>query len=123
MTSNYFPTDYQEFIHLSRYARWLGNRRETWAETVQRDFDFMEKHLKDNYNWTMPIRSTLENAVLSLEVMPSMRALMTSGSALERDSTAGYNCSYIPIDSPRAFDEVLYVLMCGTGVGFSAERK
>ena len=122
MASNYFPTDYQEFIHLSRYARWLEDRRETWAETVQRYFDFMEKHLKDNYNWIIPSRKVLENAVLNLEVMPSMRALMTAGPALERDNTAGYNCSYIPIDSPRAFDEILYVLMCGTGVGFSAER-
>ena len=123
MKNNYFPTDYQEFIHLSRYARWLGNRRETWAETVERYFDFMHYTMKDKYGHTIPNRKELEEAVLSLQVMPSMRALMTSGLALERDNTAGYNCSYIPVDSPRAFDEILYVLMCGTGVGFSAERQ
>ena len=123
MKNNYFPTDYQEFIHLSRYARWLGNRRETWAETVERYFDFMHYIMKDRYGHTIPNRKELEEAVLSLQVMPSMRALMTSGLALERDNTAGYNCSYIPVDSPRAFDEILYVLMCGTGVGFSAERQ
>jgi len=123
MKNNYFPTDYQEFIHLSRYARWLGSRRETWAETVERYFEFMQHTMKDKYGHTIPNRKELEEAVLSLQVMPSMRALMTSGLALERDNTAGYNCSYIPVDSPRAFDEILYVLMCGTGVGFSAERQ
>ena len=123
MNNNYFPTNYQEFIHLSRYARWLGDRRETWSETVGRYFDFLEDHLKKNFNYNLHHRNVLEEAVLNLEVMPSMRALMTSGLALERDNTAGYNCSYIPIDSPRSFDEILYVLMCGTGVGFSAERE
>ena len=123
MTNNYFPTDYQEFIHLSRYARWLGDRRETWLETVERYFDFMDNTLQERFGHKIPNRDELEEAVLSLQVMPSMRALMTSGLALERDNTAGYNCSYIPVDSPRAFDEILYVLMCGTGVGFSAERQ
>ena len=123
MSNNYFPTDYQEFIHLSRYARWLGDRRESWPETVSRYFDFMQEHLKKDHNHTIPNREELEEAVLSLQVMPSMRALMTSGLALSRDNTAGYNCSYIPVDSPRSFDEILYVLMCGTGVGFSSERK
>tara|TARA_R100001369_G_scaffold42439_1_gene68650 strand:- start:495 stop:2411 length:1917 start_codon:yes stop_codon:yes gene_type:complete len=123
MASNYFPTDYQEFIHLSRYARWLGDRREAWPETVARYFNFMESHLKENHNHVIPNRKELEEAVLSLQIMPSMRALMTSGLALERDNTSGYNCSYVPIDSPRSFDEILYVLMCGTGVGFSAERQ
>ena len=123
MNNNYFPTNYQEFIHLSRYARWLGDRRETWSETVGRYFDFLEEHLKNNFNYNIHHRNVLEEAVLNLEVMPSMRALMTAGLALERDNTAGYNCSYIPIDSPRAFDEILYVLMCGTGVGFSSERE
>ena len=107
MNNNYFPTNYQEFIHLSRYARWLGDRRETWSETVGRYFDFLEEHLKNNFNYNIHHRNVLEEAVLNLEVMPSMRALMTAGLALERDNTAGYNCSYIPIDSPRAFDEIL----------------
>ena len=123
MKNNYFPTDYQEFIHLSRYARWLGDRRETWSETVERYFDFMSHHLKERYGHKIPNRQELEEAVLSLQIMPSMRALMTAGLALERDHTSGYNCSYIPVDSPRSFDEILYVLMCGTGVGFSAERQ
>ena len=123
MKNNYFPTDYQEFIHLSRYARWLGDRRETWPETVERYFDFMSHHLKERYGHKIPNRQELEEAVLSLQIMPSMRALMTAGLALERDHTSGYNCSYIPVDSPRSFDEILYVLMCGTGVGFSAERR
>ena len=123
MKNNYFPTDYQEFIHLSRYARWLGDRRETWPETVERYFDYMSHHLMEKHGHKIPNRQELEEAVLSLQIMPSMRALMTAGLALERDHTSGYNCSYIPVDSPRSFDEILYVLMCGTGVGFSAERR
>jgi ribonucleoside-diphosphate reductase alpha chain len=101
------------------------NRRETWNETVSRYFDFFEKSLNNNqkYQLTPNEREELENAVLSLEVMPSMRALMTAGPALERCNVAGYNCSFRRIDSPRAFDEILYVLMCGTGVGFSVERQ
>ena len=85
----------------------------------------MEKHLKKNhkYNLSKELRSELEGAVLSLRIMPSMRALMTAGAALERDNTAGYNCSYIPIDDVRSFDEVMYILLCGTGVGFSVERN
>jgi ribonucleoside-diphosphate reductase alpha chain len=98
------------------------NRREHWHETVKRYFDFMEKHLRDKYNHNMD-RQELEQAVLNLEVMPSMRALMTAGKALERDNTAGYNCSYLPIDDPKAFDEAMYILLCGTGVGFSVEHK
>ena len=121
------PTDYQKFIHLSRYARWLGDlevpRRETWNETVTRYLNFLESHLLDKFNYKMPDRKRLENAILTLQIMPSMRALMTAGPALEKDNISGYNCSYIPVDSPRAFDEILYVLMCGTGVGFSCERS
>ena len=120
------PTTYQEFIHLSRYARWnedLG-RRETWQETVARYFDFMQKHLMDNHNTDISKeRQRLEEAVLKLEVMPSMRALMSSGKALERDNVAGFNCSYVAVDNVRSFDETLYILMCGTGVGFSVERQ
>ena len=123
--SDSLPTDYQKFIHLSRYARWQGDisRRETWNETVSRYMDFLENHLQSNFDYKIPNRKKVEDAILNLEIMPSMRALMTAGPALERDNVAGYNCSYIPVDSPRAFDEVLYVLMCGTGVGFSCERE
>jgi len=118
------PTIYQQYIHTSRYARYdesIG-RRETWHETVRRYFDFMESHLETNFNYNMgSLRQKLEGAVASLQVMPSMRALMTAGVALQRDHTAGYNCSYIPIDDVRSFDEVMYILLCGTGVGFSVE--
>ena len=123
---NYLPTDYQNFIALSRYARWKEDeqRRETWVETVSRYFDYMAKHLRDNYDYNLgsELRGDLEEAVLNQEIMPSMRALMTSGPALDRCHVGGYNCSYVPVDSPRAFDETMYILMCGTGVGFSVER-
>ncbi len=121
------PNDYQNFIALSRYARWLPEkkRRETWEETVARYFDFMEKHLKENTNQELvpKTRKILEKAVLNLEVMPSMRALMTAGEALEKNHIAGYNCAYLSVDHPKAFDECLYILMHGTGVGFSVERQ
>lgn len=121
------PSLYQDFIHLSRYSRWIEseNRRETWEETVKRYFNFFETQLKDNNKFvlTSELRSELENAVLNLEIMPSMRALMTAGEALARDNTAGYNCSYVAVNRVRAFDEILYILMCGTGVGFSVERQ
>lgn len=127
MSNNYLPTSYQEFIHLSRYSRWLPEkeRRETWDETVARYFDFFTDHLKDlhNYKLTKVLREELEEAVLSLKVMPSMRCLMTAGEALKRENIAGYNCSYIAVDRPSSFDEILYVLMNGTGVGFSVERQ
>ena len=118
--NNYLPTDYQAFIHTSRYARWLENegRRESWSETVDRymgnvvgyDIDH------DTYN-------EIRASILALEVMPSMRAMMTAGPALERDNTAGYNCSYLPVDDPKSFDEAMFILLCGTGVGFSVERQ
>ena len=121
------PTDYQSFIHVSRYARWIEeeNRRETWEETVNRYFNYLEKHTKENNNFSLSVekRKELQDAVLNLEIMPSMRALMTAGVALERCHVAAYNCSYLPVDSVRSFDECLYILMCGTGVGFSVERK
>ena len=121
------PTKYQEFIHLSRYSRWLPKekRRETWTETVLRYFDFFEKHLNETckYKLDKETRNKLEDAVLSLKIMPSMRCLMTAGEALKRENIAGYNCSYIAVDRPQAFDEILYVLMNGTGVGFSVERQ
>jgi ribonucleoside-diphosphate reductase alpha chain len=119
---NYLPTEYQAFIHMSRYSRWLENkgRRESWDETVHRLISFFKENIKnvDEKSW-----EDMEEAILSLEVMPSMRALMTAGKALERENISGYNCSYIPIDNPKAFDEVLYILLNGTGVGFSVERQ
>ena len=127
MPNNHLPTTYQEFIHLSRYSRWLPEeeRRETWKETVGRYFNFFTEHLEENhkYKLTKELRNELEEAVLSLEVMPSMRCLMTAGEALKRENIAGYNCSYIAVNRPNAFDEILYVLMNGTGVGFSVERQ
>ena len=124
--NNYLPTDYQNFIALSRYARWKENeqRRETWQETVSRYFDYITNHLRDKHSYkiTKETRKELEEAVLNQDIMPSMRALMTSGPALDRCHVGGYNCSYVPVDNPRAFDETMYILMCGTGVGFSVER-
>tara|TARA_R100001129_G_scaffold153697_1_gene116298 strand:+ start:589 stop:2520 length:1932 start_codon:yes stop_codon:yes gene_type:complete len=125
--NNYLPTDYQNFIALSRYARWKDDeqRRETWIETVDRYFDYMANHLKKKHDYTLTkaLKEKLVNGIVSLGVMPSMRALMTAGVALDRCHVAGYNCSYIPVDSPRSFDECMYILMCGTGVGFSVERE
>ena len=124
--NNYLPTTYQQFIHASRYARFIDEekRRESWDETVSRYFNFMEEHLKETQKYVLPkeLRKELEEQVLSLGIMPSMRSLMTAGNALKRDHTAGYNCSYLPINDVRSFDEVMYILMCGTGVGFSVER-
>ena len=112
---------YQQFIHKSRYARWMPEeaRRETWEETVQRYVDFWTKRGQIDSK----VAAKLYNAILNLEVMPSMRCLMTAGVALDKDNVAGFNCSYLAIDSPRSFDELMYVLMCGTGVGFSVERN
>jgi ribonucleoside-triphosphate reductase (thioredoxin) len=127
MTNNYLPTEYQQFIHTSRYARFIDaeKRREAWPETVTRYVDFVSENLDTNFKYKLnpKIKSELTNSILSLQVMPSMRALMTAGPALDRDHTAGYNCSYIPIDHVRSFDEVMYILLCGTGVGFSVERN
>ena len=127
MSNNYLPTSYQEFIHLSRYSRWLPEeeRRETWDETVGRYFNFFTEHLKEmhEYKISKSLRDDLEEAVLSTSVMPSMRCLMTAGEALKRENIAGYNCCYVAVDRPQAFDEILYVLMNGTGVGFSVERQ
>jgi len=118
---------YRNFIHVSRYSRWLDdkNRRETWVETVDRYMDFMKGYLVKNFDYNEDdIKfAQVRDAVLNHKVMPSMRALMTAGSALERDSIAAYNCSFIAVDSLRAFDEAMYVLMNGTGVGFSVEQK
>jgi ribonucleoside-diphosphate reductase alpha chain len=127
MPSNYLPTPYQEFIHLSRYSRWLPekSRRETWNETVTRYFDFFTEHVKEmcDFKISDKVRDELEVAVLGQRVMPSMRCLMTAGEALKRENMAGYNCSYVAVERITAFDEILYILMNGTGVGFSVERQ
>ena len=127
MISNTLPTDYQNFIALSRYARWKEDeqRRETWGETVTRYFDYMSGHLKQQAQLSLFLIHYVQSwkkLCLIQAIMPSMRALMTSGPALDRCHVGGYNCSYVPVDSPRAFDETMYILMCGTGVGFSVER-
>jgi len=112
---------YQQFIHKSRYARWIPehSRRETWSETVFRYVSFW----RDREQITVKEGQKLYDAIHNLEVMPSMRCMMTAGKALDKDNVAGFNCSYLHIDSPRSFDELMYVLMCGTGVGFSVERN
>ena len=117
--NNMLPTPYQNFIALSRYARWKGDARETWSETVSRYIDSVVKPKAGDDTYI----KNIEQAILNLEVMPSMRAMMTAGKALERDNTAGYNCSYLPVDDPKSFDEAMFILLCGTGVGFSVERQ
>lgn len=117
------PTTYQKYIHLSRYSRWRDdlNRRETWPETVDRLIGYWRNQInKPDVEDTL---QDLRDAIVHLEVMPSMRSMMTAGTALDRDNVAGYNCSYIPIEHPRCFDELMYILLCGTGVGFSIERQ
>jgi len=119
--NNYLPTDYQSFIHASRYARWIEgeNRRESWAETVSR---FTSNVVANKINDDSVIK-VIQNAILNLDVMPSMRAMMTAGPAMDRDNTCAYNCSYLTIDDPKSFDEAMFILLCGTGVGFSVERQ
>ena len=120
MTNNYLPTDYQAFIHTSRYARYIdGKGRESWPETVSRYMDNVVRPVAGDDSYI----NQIEQAILNLEVMPSMRAMMTAGPALARDNTAGYNCSYLPVDDPKSFDEAMFILLCGTGVGFSVERQ
>jgi len=127
MAAHQLPTLYQQYIHLSRYSRYRYDvkRRETWEETVSRYFDFFEEHLKQQCEYKLPtgLKTQLKDAVLNLDIMPSMRCLMTAGEALSRENIAGYNCSFVAIETPRAFDEILYILMNGTGVGFSVERQ
>ena len=121
------PSTLQTFIHKSKYSRWLPdkNRRETWHETVERYIEFFTGHVKAHTEAELSeeLQVKLYNSIINLEVMPSMRAMMTAGPALERDNVAGYNCSYVSVDRISAFDEILSVLMCGTGVGFSVERQ
>jgi len=117
---NYLPTDYQSFIHKSRYAKYFdGKGRESWSDTVERYMDNVVRPKLGDDSYVNNIR----DAILNLEVMPSMRAMMTAGPALERDNTAGYNCSYLTVDDPKSFDEAMFILLCGTGVGFSVERQ
>ena len=138
VTNSPFNSCYSEFIFKSRYARWIEeeNRRENWDETVHRYLDFMDNHLGVNFNFRLKgnydtyktdneydLYDVLFDAIYGLEVMPSMRAIMTAGKALERDNVAGYNCAYMPVDNTHAFDEAMYILLCGTGVGFSVERQ
>ena len=133
--SNYLPTDYQTFIATSRYARWLDkeNRRENWGETVDRYMMNIvhqalpnwipSEDFKDWHDTLGDLEIEIRDAILGLEVMPSMRSLMTAGPAADRDNTCMYNCSYIAVDDKVAFDEAMFVLLCGTGVGFSVERQ
>ena len=126
-TNNYLSSDYQNFIALSRYARWKEDdqRREGWLETVERYFNYLENYVKDKYGYVMPddTHKKLTDAVQDLNVMPSMRALMTAGAPLDICHVPSYNCSYMTVDTPRVFDECMYILMCGTGVGFSVEKQ
>ena len=121
MSSNLLPTDYQTFIATSRYARWLDKegRRENWGETVSRYMDNVVRPVVGDNTYI----DKLEEAILNLSVMPSMRSLMTAGPAASRDNTCMYNCSYLPVDDLKAFDEAMFILLCGTGVGFSVERQ
>lgn len=113
-------SELQAYVHRSRYARWRDEdgRRETWEETVTRYCDFFKARFPETFPYDQ-----VKEAILNLHIVPSMRALMTAGQALERDELAGYNCSFVPIDHPRAFDEILFILCCGTGVGFSVEAS
>ena len=126
MSYNTLPTDYQSFIALSRYAKWLDKegRRETFSETVERYMEnVVSPKIYDGQEDTQGVLERLELAILDLEVMPSMRSLMTAGIAANRDNTCMYNCSYLPVDDPKSFDEAMFILLCGTGVGFSVERQ
>ena len=120
--SNQLATDYQAFIHKSRYAKYFdGKGRESWGETVGRYMDNVVRKALGGVDNTYI--KDIEQAIIGQEIMPSMRAMMTAGPALDRDNTAGYNCSYLPVDDPKSFDEAMYILLCGTGVGFSVERQ
>lgn len=118
---------YEDFIAKSRYARYLEGekRRENWDETVERYFSFMQRHLMQKHSYQIPekLLAELKDAVVTKQVLPSMRSIMSAGDALSRNNTAGYNCSYLPVDDPKSFDEAMFILLCGTGVGFSVERQ
>lgn len=125
--SKFKLTSYEEFIHKSRYARYVDEkqRRESWPETINRYLNFISDHLEKSRGYVLPLklRTELFDAIHNADIMPSMRAMMTAGEALARDNTAGYNCSYLPVDDPKSFDEAMFILLCGTGVGFSVERQ
>jgi len=126
MIQNYLSTDYQSFIHKSRYARWLDDvgRRENWAETIGRYMTNVVDTVLDRSDPPQNgVAVEISDAILDLQVMPSMRSMMTAGPAADRDNTCMYNCSYLPIDDPKSFDEAMFILLCGTGVGFSVERQ
>lgn len=121
-------TQYQQFIHISRYARWLeseGRREQSWEETADRFVDYITDAVKRHNNFELPadVREAIRKQIHDVNVLPSMRGIMTAGPALERDSTCLYNCSYLPVDSLRSFDEAMYILLCGTGVGYSVESQ
>ena len=120
--NNYLPTPYQTFIAVSRYSRWLDTegRRENWGETVGR---YMENVVKPLISPDDPVYAEIEQALLNLETMCSMRGLMTAGEALQRDNTCLYNCAYTPVEKITDFDKAMFILLCGTGVGFSVERQ
>ena len=119
MSNNYLPTDYQSFIHKSRYAKYIeGKGRESWSDTIERYMKNVVGTLVDTVT-----KKELEKAILDLGVMPSMRSLMTAGKAADRDNVCMYNCSYLAVDDVKAFDEAMFILLCGTGVGFSVERQ
>lgn len=125
MNSSPFPSIYEEFVYKSRYSKWIESekRRENWDETVTRLVDYYTASVMDKWSIDEHDYHTIKDAIYNLEVMPSMRAMMTAGPALDRCHVPAYNCAYLPVDSPRSFDEAMYILMCGTGVGFSVERK
>lgn len=122
--SNPFPSSFEEFIYKSRYARWIEEegRREDWNETVLRLIDYYSTAIGDKGDFAKALNEA-HSAIFNLEVMPSMRALMSAGPAMDRCNVAAYNCAYMPVDSPRSFDEAMYILMNGTGVGYSVEQK
>jgi ribonucleoside-triphosphate reductase len=118
--NNYLPTDYQSFIHKSRYAKYFdGKGRENWDETVSRYMDNIVRPVAGDDSYI----NQIEEAILNLDIMPSMRSMMTAGAAAARDNTCMYNCSYVAVDKPTRFDEAMFILLCGTGVGFSVERQ
>lgn len=117
-----FPNLLSEFVYTRTYSRWLDDqkRRETWVETVDRYVGYI---FRDRDNLPEHLVEDVREAILSWGILPSMRSLWCAGPAADRDNVCMYNCSFLPVDNLRAFSEALYILMCGTGVGFSVERQ